>query len=253
MKSLTLLLIPLLFLSSCTIDWNDEKDKKISDLNIKIQELEKSQIPTIDGESSSFISKNFWVSFESFYGTWIFSLDAKGWINTKIQFIQKPISSSYYIPYWDPLEIIYRRTERQTPEERIMELVEETGNNPQNCRVIKMYESDWFEHLSVDLKEKNISYSKNEKEQLEWAKKDSAESGWPAYEFTQAEIYNNHLRKECWQYAIWQPPATSRTYGSYFISSSGSITMLYHPSWADPSIIENGTLKLFDPISAVNP
>ena len=40
MKSLTLLLIPLLFLSSCTIDWNDEKDKKITELEYKIQEKE---------------------------------------------------------------------------------------------------------------------------------------------------------------------------------------------------------------------
>jgi hypothetical protein len=32
MKSLTLLLIPLILFSSCTIDWNDEKDKKIAEL-----------------------------------------------------------------------------------------------------------------------------------------------------------------------------------------------------------------------------
>ena len=35
MKSITLLLIPLLLLSSCTIDWNDEKDKKITEQVIK--------------------------------------------------------------------------------------------------------------------------------------------------------------------------------------------------------------------------
>lgn len=38
MKSITLLLIPLLFLSSCTIDWNDEKDKKIAELEKQIQD-----------------------------------------------------------------------------------------------------------------------------------------------------------------------------------------------------------------------
>jgi hypothetical protein len=32
MARLTLLLIPIVFLSSCTIDWNDEKDKKIAEL-----------------------------------------------------------------------------------------------------------------------------------------------------------------------------------------------------------------------------
>lgn len=38
MKLTPILLIPLLFLSSCTIDWNDEKDKKITELNTKIEE-----------------------------------------------------------------------------------------------------------------------------------------------------------------------------------------------------------------------
>lgn len=38
MKSLIFLLIPLLFLSSCSIDWNDEKDKKIVELEKQIQD-----------------------------------------------------------------------------------------------------------------------------------------------------------------------------------------------------------------------
>jgi hypothetical protein len=37
---LTLLLIPLIFLSSCTIDWNDEKDKKIAELEKQVMGLE---------------------------------------------------------------------------------------------------------------------------------------------------------------------------------------------------------------------
>ena len=39
MYKLTFLLIPLILLSSCTIDWNDEKDAKIASLNSKIEEL----------------------------------------------------------------------------------------------------------------------------------------------------------------------------------------------------------------------
>lgn len=38
MKKLILLLIPLLFLSSCTIDWNGEKIKKIAELEKQIQD-----------------------------------------------------------------------------------------------------------------------------------------------------------------------------------------------------------------------
>jgi hypothetical protein len=38
MYKLTLLLIPLIFLSSCTIDWNGEKDKKIAELQKQIQD-----------------------------------------------------------------------------------------------------------------------------------------------------------------------------------------------------------------------
>ena len=41
MKSLTLLPIPLISLSSCTIDWNDEKNVKITELIKQIYELEK--------------------------------------------------------------------------------------------------------------------------------------------------------------------------------------------------------------------
>ena len=37
MRSLTLFLIPIIFLSSCTIDWNDEKDTKIEKLENQIQ------------------------------------------------------------------------------------------------------------------------------------------------------------------------------------------------------------------------
>ena len=38
---LTLLLIPLLFLSSCTIDWSDEKGKKVTALEKQIEETNK--------------------------------------------------------------------------------------------------------------------------------------------------------------------------------------------------------------------
>jgi hypothetical protein len=35
---LTLLLIPMILLSSCTIDWNDEKDTKIAELEKQVQD-----------------------------------------------------------------------------------------------------------------------------------------------------------------------------------------------------------------------
>lgn len=38
MARLTLLLIPLILLSSCTIDWNDEKDAKFAELEKQIQD-----------------------------------------------------------------------------------------------------------------------------------------------------------------------------------------------------------------------
>ena len=43
---LTLFLIPLILLSSCTIDWNDEKDKKIIELEQKVQTLEENTVKT---------------------------------------------------------------------------------------------------------------------------------------------------------------------------------------------------------------
>ncbi len=57
MKNLILLLIPLIFLTSCTIDWNDEKDKKILELEKQIQDdtFKKKQectkyIPTLENK-----------------------------------------------------------------------------------------------------------------------------------------------------------------------------------------------------------
>ena len=41
MHKLTLLLIPLILLSSCTIDWNDEKDAKITTLEKQVTELKE--------------------------------------------------------------------------------------------------------------------------------------------------------------------------------------------------------------------
>ncbi len=41
-----ILLIPLLFLSSCTIDWNSEKDKKIKELEKQIIELKEKNNDT---------------------------------------------------------------------------------------------------------------------------------------------------------------------------------------------------------------
>ena len=46
MYKLALLLIPLLLLSSCTIDWNDEKDKKITELEYQLQ-VKESKIDSI--------------------------------------------------------------------------------------------------------------------------------------------------------------------------------------------------------------
>ena len=56
---LTPLLIPLILLSSCTIDWNDEKDAKIAELEKQNIEL-KSTIKTL----STPITQDCWKSKE---------------------------------------------------------------------------------------------------------------------------------------------------------------------------------------------
>lgn len=246
---ITLLLIPLLLLSSCTIDWNDEKDARITNLSHQIQDLENTVTSYEKERSDIFISKSLGVSFESFYWSGIFSISSQWGSPTKIQYIYKN-ASAYYSPIIDPIEVFYKKNKTQTPKERIMEIVKETWNNPDNCTVLPRWiDGLWFDSFIIDLKEKNIKYTFSEKQELERAKKDSEENGWLAYDFTEAKIYNDRLLKECGKYAVWQPPATSTTYWAYFISSSGSITMLYHPFWADPGFIKWGTLQLFDPIS----
>ena len=59
MYKLTLLLIPLILLSSCTIDWNDEKDAKIAELEKQNIEL-KSTIKTL----STPITQDCWKNKE---------------------------------------------------------------------------------------------------------------------------------------------------------------------------------------------
>ena len=67
MYKLTLLLIPLLLLSSCTIDWNDEKDKKIAELEKQVQDktFQKKQ------ECSKIINsiENSWAVLDIFYSS----------------------------------------------------------------------------------------------------------------------------------------------------------------------------------------
>lgn len=49
MKSLTLLLIPLLFFMTwCSIDWNDEKDAKIAELEKQVTELQAQKNKATD-------------------------------------------------------------------------------------------------------------------------------------------------------------------------------------------------------------
>ena len=52
MRSITLILMPLLFLSSCTIDWKDEKD----DLFVRKQECAK-YIPKVEDEFKNWRSE----------------------------------------------------------------------------------------------------------------------------------------------------------------------------------------------------
>lgn len=50
-KTLTLLLIPLLFLSSCSIDWNDEKDTKVIELEKQNQEIKRENANLKENQS----------------------------------------------------------------------------------------------------------------------------------------------------------------------------------------------------------
>jgi septal ring factor EnvC (AmiA/AmiB activator) len=59
MKKLFLILIPIIFLSSCSIDWNDEKDKKIEELESQIMKLREknSQLEQILSGATSSINE----------------------------------------------------------------------------------------------------------------------------------------------------------------------------------------------------
>ncbi len=243
MYKLTLLLIPLLFLSSCTIDWKDEKDKKISELTIKVAESEKQSTAMEEVLPLKFNSEKMWVSFTTLFNTpWVFATDLD-----KIQFLPK--YDLYYSLENKPITIFYKNP-NESAEDKIKKLIQATWKAPEKCKVDSIgTDSDWFTHYSIDLKDKNIPLSPAEKTTIADAKKSSLEDGWVEWIFTEIEIYNKYLLDACGKYAEWVPPATSKTYSSYFISASGTVTMLYHPAWADPSFVDGSTLKLFDPIN----
>ncbi len=50
-EKLILFLIPLLFLSSCSIDWNDEKDTKVIELEKQNQELKRENANLKENQS----------------------------------------------------------------------------------------------------------------------------------------------------------------------------------------------------------
>lgn len=71
MKSFAPLLIPLLFLSSCSIDWNDEKDVKIAELEKqlvesnqankeKCSEVAERKFTQWKNDNESALEKGFW-------------------------------------------------------------------------------------------------------------------------------------------------------------------------------------------------
>jgi hypothetical protein len=59
MKNLILLIIPLLLLSSCSINWNDEKDNKIIESKQQIQESQNQIGLKILPINSDTISQDF--------------------------------------------------------------------------------------------------------------------------------------------------------------------------------------------------
>jgi hypothetical protein len=63
MKNLILLIIPLLLLSSCSINWNDEKDNKIIESKQQIQESQNQIGLKILPINSDTISQDFWSGF----------------------------------------------------------------------------------------------------------------------------------------------------------------------------------------------
>lgn len=57
MKLTSIFLISVLFLSSCTIDWNDEKSSKITNLEATIVKLQKEKLDDLFAKKESCLRK----------------------------------------------------------------------------------------------------------------------------------------------------------------------------------------------------
>ena len=228
-------------MTSCTIDWSDEKDKKIIELSQKnILPQDKMSSQKNNNETSIFLSEYLGVWFEVWVGSGIFLIDTN-WLvpSLKIYYAEKNENDKkYYSIYSGALyEVFYRWSHDEDPHILIKNLIREKWLNSDNCEITTYKDAFWYESYSIDLKEKNIQYSNSETVKLELAKIEHNKDGWPQYLWTQDEIYNQRRLNECGIY----------TQGS-FRTSSGTITILFDTSLPKTSIEKYWSLKLFDPI-----
>ena len=120
MRSLTLLLIPLIFLSSCTIDWNDEKNKK-NDTFLKNIECSKykNEIETkIDKENKDWgfftILTGLFYSQAQNFCVYSLSIQSTLWNEERIlNYLSKvPLIALYSYNNWEIRFIDYNNDEK---------------------------------------------------------------------------------------------------------------------------------------------
>lgn len=144
----------------------------------------------------------------------------------------------------------YEVPENSSVEEYIYSILEASGADNSQCEVVKnrdqYRENDDYTVYIIDLKNKEIAFTKEELNRIDNADKQSTLDGGPFNgEVEKQRIYNEHLVATCTQYAQPNGLGTSSSSPSEFIYN-GSRRLIWVEGKVDADYINEESIVLYD-------
>ncbi|EKE18659.1 MAG: hypothetical protein ACD_9C00268G0006 [uncultured bacterium] len=144
---------------------------------------------------------------------------------------------------------VFIKENTRTIEDAILDIIEAQGKDIENCKVVNKGEYWAIPEYSVyilDLKNPNISYTKQELEEIKLADVEAKEDGGPFDgEWKKREIYNKRLIENCSEYADPLGLGTSKTSPSQFIYNNET-RFIFQPGLMDPPFYQENSIEFFN-------
>ncbi len=258
MKLFLSLLIPVILLSSCTLDWGNEKDALIASLTTTISEQNETinSLQTIKynepGRNASWalVYSDDLIQFESFYSepvniiwVWNDSINKRGLVK-EIMILTYSEELKTYVA-WNSIEV-FKKSVDVNPEEYVASIIDATWGNSKNCSI--MWATGTITAGSpgiytIELKDEEIVYTPQELEKIKESDDIAKKDGWPFNgEWMKREILNEHTILTCSHYADKWPNGTSKSYPAT-IEYNWKNTFVFIPAGADPLFVKYWTLQ----------